>query len=189
MLAPGKARVLPSSGRPILVGTARGTVNTLSAGQARICPPYGAFSDWPFCASGFAAAAKYIRPERGRSKRSRARLLGPAATAGETGSFPRDCDPFPHRDRLSAFQFRGPGWESAGLQRRAGAQDVRRAQGCLHHPDASLRNAHSGTRRQSGRCGNCVHRDHAGDAHEGRFHRPVLPHAGALRDQAGFASR
>jgi hypothetical protein len=40
----------------------------------------------------------------------------------------------------------------------------------------------------AGRRGDRLDRDHAGNAQEGRLHRPLLPHARALRRAKGFSA-
>jgi len=59
---------------------------------------------------------------------SRARLLGPRGDCRKKPdlSLPRDCDPFPHRDRfIPPFNFAGPDGNPQGFNVELGAQDVR----------------------------------------------------------------
>ncbi len=131
---------------------------------------------------------------RGGRTASRARLLGPAASAGAAGSFAYLGHPLPDRDRLSAVQLHRRRRQSGRLQCRSRALAVRGDQGHLHHPDAPLRDAARRHLQQPGRCHHRLDGRDRAAAHPPRFHRSLLPRAGALRVAArrrvaGSASR
>ena len=110
-----------------------------------------------------------------------ARFLGSAAAAGPARSVAPDRDPVPDRNRLSAVQLHRPRRQSGRLQRRSGAAAVRRDQGHLHHPDAAVRDAARRAHQQPRRCHHRLARGDAADARAARFHRSLLPRAGAVR--------
>ena len=132
------------------------------------------------CAGPGAGAKPAEARRRGRAA-GRARLLGPAAAAGPARSVASHRDPLPDRDRLSAVQLHRRRRQSGRLQCRSGAGALRRDQGHLHHPDAPLRDAGRCARHQPRRRHHRLAGGDAADARQGRFHRSLLPRAGALR--------
>ena len=127
------------------------------------------------------AGAEHRKTGHGGGAAGGARLLGSEAAAGPAGPVPPDRDPVPDRDRLSAVQLHRPRRQSGRLQCRSGAAAVRRDQGHLHHPDAAVRDAARCALQQPRRCHHRFAGGDAADARAGRFHRSLLPGAGAVR--------
>ena len=131
---------------------------------------------------GGTAQGQTAAAARGRGRAAGgARLLGPAAAAGPARPVAPDRDPLPDRDRLSAVQLHRPRRQSGRLQRRSGARAVRRDQGHLHRPDAPVRDADRRHHQQPGRRHHRLDGGDAATARPSRFHRSLLPRAGALR--------
>ena len=92
------------------------------------------------------------------------------------------------------FNFTGPDGNPAGFNVDLARLMCEEIKVSLHDPDAALRDAARRARQQSRRRHHRLDRGDAGVAREGRFHRSLLPNAGAFRVAArrrdgGGASR